>query len=131
MTETLTQNDIDRVGLSEKSKNILDNLVAEGYFKDSLSVYRLAVSLAIKNQIDIFEHKVNRPQGHMYLISQVDPNSIFAIVIAELFPEYKDQKYRALEKFADLGVQLLQEQITQNGSVVFWETSHEAENFSL
>ena len=131
MADQSTRNDIDRVGLTEKSRQALDELVNDGYFKDSLSGYRLAVSLAIKNQIDISDHTVIRPQGHMYLISQVDPDSIFATVISELFPQYKEEKYRALEKFADLGILQLKIEIEKSASLIFWEKSTETTNLSV
>ena len=96
--------------------------MADDLFKDNLSAYRLAVSLAIHKRIDIKEHQVNRGASHMYLISQVDPDGIFSNVIETLFPEYKNQKYRALEKFADLGMLKLKDEIDKNnGSLVFWE----------
>ena len=131
MTEGTLRGDIDRVGLSDKAKRILEELVIEECFKDNLSCYRLAISLAIKNKIDISEHIVKRPPGHMYLISQVDPEGIFAKVIVELFPQYKDIKYRALEKFADLGIVYLQKEIEKNHSLIFWENTNETSNLSI
>jgi len=111
--------DIDRVGLSASSRLALDELVLDGHFKDSISCYRFAVALAIKENLDIQNHKVERPAGHMYLISQFDPESAFAAVIEELMPEYRDEKYRALEKYADLGTILLNEKVNQSGSIIF------------
>ena len=67
----------------------------------------------------------------MYLISQVDPEGIFAKVIVELFPQYKDIKYRALEKFADLGIVYLQKEIEKNHSLIFWENTNETSNLSI
>ena len=120
-TQITNQRDIDRVGLSESSRYALDELEGEGYLKDKLSGYRLAISYAIKNNIDIEEHKVVRNTGHMYLISQVDPDGIFATVIDELYPQFSQAKYRALEKFADLGIVEMKEEVLKTGSLIFWE----------
>lgn len=113
--------DIDRVGLSENSRFALDQLMADGHFKDMLSAYRLATALALTKKIDISEHHVDRHSGHMYLISQVDPDGVLARVIKELFPNLNDQEYRSLEKFADLGAKALLEHVNQHGTLVFWE----------
>ena len=110
--------DVDRVGLSESSRLKLDELVHDGIFKDNLSCYRFAVSLALYADLDISSHEVNRPQGHMYLISQVDPENIFKKVIVELLPDYADQPYRALEKLADLGLSDVQKRYHENGLIL-------------
>jgi len=119
MIDGSIKNDIDRLGLSDESRQVFDELLADGYFKDGLSCYRLAVSVAIKNNIQVSSHSVKRPQGHMYLISQFDPEGIFAAVIIDLFPEFKEEKYRFLEKFADLGMIFLQKEIDKNNSLIF------------
>ena len=112
--------DTDRLGLSERSRQILDEIQADCNFNSSLSIYRLAVACGIYEKVDISNHIVNRPSGHMYLISQFDPDNIFANVIDNLFPHLKSQKYRALEKFADLGVHRLHEHLQRSNDVVFW-----------
>ena len=124
--ESQSKSDIDRVGLSEESRIILDELVEEGHFKDALSAYRLAISSAILCNEKIEDHEVNRPAGHMYLISQLDPDQVIATVIEELFPQYSSHKYRMAEKFADKGVRLLKDKIEETGTVIFWEENFEA-----
>ena len=59
------KNDIDRLGLSEESRLALDELIADDLFKDSLSCYRMAISLALTKKIDVSDHVVVRPTGHM------------------------------------------------------------------
>lgn len=121
MNDLISKNDIDRVGLSEKSRLVLDELVDDGFFKDALSAYRLATSLSVFKKLDVSSHEVIRPSGHMYLISQLDPDGVLATVVSELFPNYQNQKYRLIERFADLGILMLQEEIKSHGSLVFWE----------
>lgn len=121
MEEVLSKNDIDRVGLSEESRLALDELIADGLFKDSLSCYRMAISLALTKKIDVSDHVVVRPAGHMYLISQLDPDGFLAIAVSELIPNLANQRYRTLEKLADRGVLMLRQQVQTTGSIVFWE----------
>ena len=120
--EAQTRKDIDRVGLSEESRMALDALHQDGYFKDLVSAYRLAVSFAITKELNFLEHNVERMnQSHMYLISQVDPHGAFATTIEELYPDHSTEKYRLLEKLADLGSIGLLEHVSATGSLVFWE----------
>ena len=121
MIEKSSRNDLDRVGLSEKGRTALDELVTDGYFKDALSCYRLAISISISRKVAIPTSDVIRPTGHMYLISQLDPDGVLGTVIEELFPELGKQKYRTLEKFADFGVLLLKEELQEHSSILFWE----------
>ena len=132
MNETVSEGkDVGRFGLSSESRLALDEMVADGFFKDDMACYRLAVSLGIFYKLDISSHKVNDPKGHMYLISQLDPHGIFARVIGDLFPKYENTRYRALERFADLGVIALKEHINKTGSIVFWENPNETTNIPL
>ena len=121
MNEESSKNDFDRVGLSENSRIILEELVADGHFKDAISGYRLAISFSIFKGIEFEDHAVIRPAGHMYLISQLDPDGIFALLIDEMHPELKNKRYRTLEKMADLGLPALRDHLQTNGSLIFWE----------
>ena len=89
MNEETSKSDIDRVGLSETSRLILEELVADGHFKDAISGYRMAISFSIFKEVEFKEHAVNRPAGHMYLISQLDPEGIFGLLIEEMYPEFE------------------------------------------
>lgn len=121
MHNEATKSDIDRVGLSEGSRVILEELVADGHFKDAISGYRLAISFSIFNQIKFTHHSVNRPAGHMYLISQLDPEGVFRMLIDEIYPDLKAERYRSLEKLADIGLPELKKHISNKGTLVFWE----------
>lgn len=121
MEELPNKNDIDRVGLGEESRLALDELIADGLFKDSLSCYRMAISLALTKKIDVSDHVVVRPAGHMYLISQLDPDGVLATAVSELIPNVENQRYRTLEKLADRGVLLLKQEFQATGSIIFWE----------
>lgn len=116
----LTQKDIDRVGLSEAGSNAMEIVMQDGHFKNQMACYRFSVALALKEKVDISNHHVVRPAGHMYLQSQIDPDGIFATAIAETNPKYKNVKYRALEKYADLGVQLLAKKLDAEEHILYW-----------
>jgi hypothetical protein len=115
-----SRKDIDRVGLSEAGANALEIVMQDGHFKDKIACYRFAVALALKEDIDISNHNVVRPTGHMYLQSQIDPDGIFATAIAETNPRYKSIKYRALERYADLGIQLLASKLNAGEHILYW-----------
>ena len=121
MNEETSKSDIDRVGLSETSRLILEEMVADGHFKDAISGYRMAISFSIFKKVEVKEHAVNRPAGHMYLISQLDPEGIFGLLIEEMYPEFQKERYRTLEKLADLGLPRLKDYIGDEGSLIFWE----------
>ena len=121
MSENEQRGDTDRVGISDESRLLLDEMMADGFFKDAVDAYRLAAAQAIAKNIDIGTHSVKR-EGHMYLISQVDPDHVFGEVISARFPKYGRNRYRALEKFADVGMRLLKEHIEKNGALDFWKT---------
>lgn len=116
----VSQKDIDRVGLSEAGTNALEIVMQEGHFKNQMACYRFAVALAIKEEVDITNHSVMRPAGHMYLQSQIDPDGIFATAIAETNSKYKNVKYRALERYADLGIQLLAKKLDAGEHIFYW-----------
>ena len=114
------QKDIDRVGLSEAGANAMEIVMQDGHFKNQMACYRFAIGLALKEEIDISNHNVVRPAGHMYLQSQIDPDGIFATAIAETNPRYKNIKYRALERYADLGIQLLASKLDAGEHILYW-----------
>ena len=113
--------DTDRVGLSLEGRMRLDEIMADGHFKDNISCYRFAVAVALRQNTDIDKHVVVRPTGHMYLISQIDPDGIIGKVLEEINPKVKGEKYRALEKYADLGMHILSEGIYASGKLIFWD----------
>lgn len=117
----IIRKDTDRVGLSEEGRLALEELEGDGFLKDKLSGYRLAISVAIEKSLDISQHVVNRPAGHMYLQSQLDPEGVFSRVIDEIYPELQHEKYRTLEKLADLGIIHLNKEALKTGSLVIWE----------
>ena len=121
MPEAGQKGDIDRVGLSDASRTLFDEIIADNYFRDGVDAYRLAAALAISQDVDISDHVVKR-QNHIYLLSQVDPDQVFGEVIAARFPKYARQKYRSLEKFADLGMSILKKQIDEQDGLAFWLT---------
>lgn len=114
------QRDTDRVGLSEEGLNALNVLMSDGNFKDRMACYRFATSVALKENLDISGHTVNRPAGHMYLQSQIDPEGFLGFAIAEINPRFGAIKYRALERYADLGVRLLAKKVEEGESILYW-----------
>ena len=119
MRDSEQKGDIDRVGLSDSSRVLFDEILADKFFKDGVDAYRLAAALAINEGLNINDHVVKR-QNHIYLQSQVDPEQILGEVIAARYPQYARQRYRSLEKLADLGMLLLKKQIDHGDGLEFW-----------
>ena len=122
-TETLNQKlkDRDRVGLSEAGRYALDQLVTDGHFKDHISGYRFAIASAILAKVDASSHEVIWPSGHMYLVSQLDPDGVLCTTVEHLYPEYASIKVRHLERLADLGVQKLVDEVGAGKGLLYWE----------
>ncbi len=122
MQDEQPKKDVDRLSLSVDSRRVLEELISDEYFKDGVDGIRMAVSFSISKKIDIKNYTLTDRVPHdMYKISQIDPEGIFGQVISEVFPEYQKEKYRSLEKFADLGLKLMSKEILKKGSLVFWE----------
>jgi len=105
--------DLENIGLSEKMRQKLQQLVDEEFFEELKAGYRLAASIAIFKKVDISNHKIEGRQN-MYDVGGVDENESFKTSISQLFPEYKGVEYRSLEKFADVGVELIFDEIIDN-----------------
>ena len=104
---------IKNIGISEEMHQKLNQLVADGYFSNLMDGYRLAASIAILKRMDISDHKLINRQN-IYDAAGVDENQSYTNTISQLFPEYKGIENTALEKFADLGIKFVFEEIDNN-----------------
>ena len=107
--------DRKNLNLSEAMHQKLQQLVDEEYFSELRAGYRLAASIAIFKKIDISNHEIpSKGKKNVADIGGIDENESFKNSITQLFPQYKGSEYRALEKFADLGVNLIFDEIIDN-----------------
>lgn len=108
--------DLKNIGLSEKSNELLTNMVEKKVFDDALDGYRLAVSLAIVDEMKPEDHEIiNRM--NKYDVGGVDPNGKFKKAISTLIPESQGIEYRCIEKLADMGIKKLSEHIDTYGEL--------------
>lgn len=112
--------DLKNIGLSEKSNELLTDMVEKKVFDDALDGYRLATSLAIVGEMNPDDHEIiNRM--NKYDVGGVDPDGKFKKAISELMPEKKGIEYRCIEKLADMGIKKLSEHIDIRGELDFEE----------
>ena len=104
---------IKNVGISEDMHQKLEQLVDEGYFSKLQDGYRLAASVAILKKIPISDHKLLK-RKNLYDAAGVDENESFRKTISQIFPEHKGKENNALEKFADIGIKIIFDEIMDN-----------------
>ena len=106
--------DTDRIHLSKQNKLFLDELVADGFFKDGLSAVRYATSYALKCKLNYQAHKISdRTENHIYLVSQVDPDGLLKNALLLLNPMDSNTPHKHLEKAADIGLAEIQQQLSK------------------
>ena len=108
--------DTANIGLSEDMHVKLREMTDNGVFSDMKDGYRLAVSIAIKQGLDVEERKlVNRK--NMYDVGGVDEDFIFRNAISLIYPDKKYMEYRHLEKLADAGIEYLYSFYDETGNL--------------
>lgn len=97
--------DISKLGLSERVDAKLKRLQEEKHFADMRDAYRVGIALAIAYGIrppEIMQPKVNR-----YNISQIDEDKSIETAIALLMDTEGVPSYRWAERLAEWGVEEL------------------------
>lgn len=108
--------DLKNIGLSEKSNELLTDMVEKKVFDDALDGYRLATSLAIVDEMNPNDHEIiNRM--NKYDVGGVDPDGKFKKAVAALMPEKKGIEYRTIEKLADMGIMKLSDHVDTYGEI--------------
>ena len=108
--------DTANIGLSSAMHANLSEMQDNGIFTSMLDGYRLAVSIAIKHQLQVEDTSLP-DRKNMYDVGGVDENFIFRNAIALIYPTQKGREYKYLEKLADVGVKFLYKNYDQNGSL--------------
>ena len=108
--------DAANIGLSEAMHMMLKEMTDRDIFSDMKDGYRLAASVALNRSIDVSNHTLEN-RKNMYDVGGVDEDFIFRNAVAQLYPEFEGQEYKHLEKFADVGVQIIYEQFDGTGGL--------------
>lgn len=108
--------DLSKVGISERGYTKLKRLQEEKHFIDMRDAYRFGIALALANGIrppDVLPPKVS-----LYNISQIDPDQSISITINLLMDAEGIPPYRWVERLAEWGVDELFE-ASKKGSIDF------------
>lgn len=108
--------DISKLGLSERVDAKLKRLQEEKHFADMRDAYRVGIALAIAHGIrppEIMQPKVNR-----YNISQIDEDKSIETAIALLMDTEGVPPYRWAERLAEWGVEELSRE-SEKGQIDF------------
>lgn len=115
--------DISKLGLSERVDAKLKRLQEEKHFADMRDAYRVGIALAIAYGIrppEIMQPKVNR-----YNISQIDEDKSIEASIALLMDTEGVPPYRWAERLAEWGVEELSRE-SEKGQIDFLRLLTEA-----
>ena len=93
--------DVTVVGVSSKSKDLLDKWINQHIINDRIDGYKVAVSVAIKNELPLPDEDQSYT-ATTWNIGSLDLDQSFATVISLLTP-YADRPYFYSRKLAEAG----------------------------
>lgn len=119
--------DISKLGLSERVDAKLKRLQEENHFADMRDAYRVGIALAIAYGIrppEVMQHKVGR-----YNISQIDEDKSIETTISLLMDTEGIPPYRWAERLAEWGVEKLSQE-SEKGQIDFSRLLMEAKEIA-
>lgn len=117
--------DISKVGLSERVDAKLKRLQEERHFADMRDAYRVGIALAIA--YDIKPPEIEQPKINRYSISQIDEDKAIETAIALLMDTGGVPPYRWAERLAEWGIEELSRE-SEKGHIDFSKLLTEAED---
>lgn len=111
-----TNDDLSKVGLSERGYAKLKRLQEEKHFVDMRDAYRFGIALALA--YGICPPEVFPPKLSLYNISQFDPDQSIAMAINLLMDTQGIPPYRWVERLAEWGIDELSRE-SKNGQIDF------------
>lgn len=108
--------DISKLGLSERVDAKLKRLQEEMYFADMRDAYRVGIALAIA--YGIYPPEVMQPKVGRYNISQIDEDKSIETAISLLMDTEGVPPYRWAERLAEWGVEKLSQE-SEKGQIDF------------
>ena len=127
MTNSVVNDDISKVGLSERVDAKLKRLQEEKHFSDMRDAYRVGIALAIAygvNPPEIIPPKVQR-----YNISQIDEDKSIETAINLLMDTANVPPYRWAERLAEWGVEKLSQE-SEMGQIDFFKLLAKAQEMA-
>lgn len=111
------------IGLSEKTKIVLERLKEDGHFSDMADAYRFGIALALAH--GVIPNDPPSPRGTIYSVATIDPDREFATAIRALMDTNEVPIYRWVERLAEWGVTELGRR-SENGEIDFGAILEEA-----
>lgn len=112
---TVMIDDINKLSLSVRAHTKLNLLKEEGHFSEMRDAYRLAIALALSQNIRPPEILPPKASG-IYSLSQIDPDQSIALSINFLMDTESLPPYRWAERLAEWGVEELSRQ-SESGQI--------------
>ena len=116
MMNSFVNEDISKVGLSERIDTKLKRLQEEKYFTDMRDAYRVGIALAIA--YGIYPPEIMQPKVGRYNISQIDEDKSIETAIILLMDTGEIPPYRWAERLAEWGVEKLSQE-SEKGQIDF------------
>ena len=110
------ESDLKNIRISEKMDRKLKNMIDLKLLKNEQDGYRLAISLAIFHNLDFEDRKLENRQNK-YDAAGVDPDLKFKHAVREIYVHHKNKEYRAIEKLADAGLEILSKHVENNDAL--------------
>ncbi len=123
MMNSLVNEDISKVGLSERVDAKLKRLQEEKHFADMRDAYRVGIALAIA--CGIRPPEIMHPKVGRYNISQIDEDKSIETAISLLMDTEDVPPYRWAERLAEWGVERLSQE-SEKGQIDFLKLLAEA-----
>ena len=98
----MQKKDIDTLGLTNEGRQMLESLHDAGIIKELSDGYRLAITLAIKRDLEPAPENIHT--GTLVNVGSLDGDQTLRDLVAILRPESSDAPYRYIERLADAGL---------------------------
>ncbi|MGB7684383.1 MAG: hypothetical protein WBL45_01215 [Solirubrobacterales bacterium] len=100
--------DLVQVGVSQESREVLENLQAAGYIADLMDGFRLAIATAIGFGREPREN-VDSDRKTTFAVGNLDPDSALREAIKEIYSTFRAIPARAAEDLAEQGLEIAKE----------------------
>lgn len=110
-----TQPDKTQIGLSDKASDHLERVRQEGGFRNEQDVYRLAIAVAIAEQLPAAAEDVTRVTK--YNVGGLDPAGALTNAVTHLGTAHGGRPVAYMERLADAGLTYLYDHIDSGKSL--------------
>jgi hypothetical protein len=112
------------IGLTPKNRQTIEKMTASRYFKDQIDAAKFAMAIAINSGVT---PEAQEGTETIWNVGSFDPEGELRNLIPALFPE-AGPPYRAVERFVNAGLEIVERAIEKTGSVDLWRFIQEPSN---